>query len=145
MVVLRLPNSARADNCQHDGSDFKTIGRQGGHPERYTGGISGSKKGWLEKATTCRSDANVENRDCFVTPSFHLHRCAGRMPTEISSRATPVTKRYCSGVPQGEIIPYRQAPCQGSYSKIFRQSSCYIHPPKPGRYKELSRDEVRER
>ena len=36
---------------------------------------------------------------------------------------------YCSGVPQHENIPHREAPCHGRYSKIFRQPGCDTHQP----------------
>jgi len=71
MVVLRLQRSARADRLQHNGSDIEAPGRQG-DLVGYTEGISGR-----EKAATWGSDANVEDGGCQVTPSFHLHRCAG--------------------------------------------------------------------
>ena len=104
MVVLRLQPSARADGHQHNWGDFEEAGGQG-DPGGYKEGISGR-----EKAATCGSDANVEGRDCQVTPSIHLHRCTRRMPAE--------------GSPWDEGIPYREATCRGSDLKVYYQGGC---------------------
>ena len=74
------------------GAILQQLAGRGGGPRSPTKGLSKSQNGvrW-KRAATCQADGDVEYRYPFATPSFHLSRRVGRVPTEILARASRVS------------------------------------------------------